>query len=283
MAKPEEDKLRAEWFWCDRWANSSAKALPIAHRGLYREMLTAAWSLGARLPANHADIRRLVGVEMKEWKLLWPRVEPYWRVDGDFLVNDTQLEVYAEAVRQRTAATKRAKAGADARWNREQTASNAQADAQALPGQSPQSLSPIRSSATPQTETRGAAAPAERPRRPNPYAHAQVQAPNGRAFWEGPIFSIPDGWARKTLAAANGRAAGSTIVLFATALTERLQREGGEAPTQGFLGWLDAEWTAYRAGAATTASSGKAISATQAMLDGLRERSLAAVGERARG
>lgn len=290
MAKPEEDKLRAEWFWCDRWAQSSAKALSIAHRGLYREMLTAAWLLGARLPNDHADIRRLVGVDVKEWRALWPKVEPYWRVDGAWLINDTQVEIYAEAQRRNHIASQRGKAGASARWKREDGAStpraDARVDAQASPEQWPQSQSLIRSSTPSESQTDArAAAPVgpERPRRPNPYAHAQVQAPNGRAFWEGPIFSIPDGWARKTLAAANGHAAGSTIVLFAKALTERLQRDGGEAPTQGFLGWLDVEWTAYRAGTATVVSSGKAISATQAMLDGLRERSLAAVGERARG
>ena len=86
----------------------------------------------------------------------------------------------------------------------------------------------------------------ERLHRPNPYAHAQMRAPNGNAFWQGPIFDIPDGWARKALKASNGKAAGSTIVLFAQALTARLQRDGSEAPAQNFLGWLDTEWAAYR-------------------------------------
>lgn len=82
--------------------------------------------------------------------------------------------------------------------------------------------------------------------RPNPYAHAQMQAPNGRVFWEGPIFSIPDGWARRVLKASNGKAAGSDVVKFAQQLTAKLERDGGEAPTVGFLGWLDTEWAAYR-------------------------------------
>lgn len=85
-----------------------------------------------------------------------------------------------------------------------------------------------------------------RAHRPNPYAHAQVQAPNGRVFWEGPIFSIPDGWARRVLKASNGKAVGSDVVKFAQSLTAKLERDGGEVPVAGFLGWLDAEWAAYR-------------------------------------
>ncbi len=88
--------------------------------------------------------------------------------------------------------------------------------------------------------------PTERAARPTPYGHALVQAPNGRVFWQGPIFDIPDGWARKALKASNGKAVGSDVVKFAQALTAKLERDKAEAPSQGFLGWLDAEWAAYR-------------------------------------
>lgn len=123
-------KMLAEWFWTDRWMGSSAFLLPIAPRGLYREMLTQAWRRGARLPNNHETIRRACGVTEKEWRQCWPYVQAYWRVDGDDLVNDTQLSVYAEAVAKQVKASTRGAKGAAKRWA-PKSESNAQGDAQA--------------------------------------------------------------------------------------------------------------------------------------------------------
>lgn len=111
---------------------SSAFLLPIAYRGLYREMLTAAWRRHCRLPNDPEAIQRAIGCTSAEWRKLWPRVQPFWRVDGAFLVNDTQLEIYAEAKRREALASARGKKGANARWHPEETddgqcTSNAQA------------------------------------------------------------------------------------------------------------------------------------------------------------
>jgi uncharacterized protein YdaU (DUF1376 family) len=142
MAKAK-DKLLAEWFWTDRWMGSSGFLLPMEPRGLYREMLTQAWRRGARLPNDHAAIRVATGTSLAEWRRCWPKVEKFWRVDGDSLVNDTQLEVYAEAKSQAAERQGRAKAGAEARWaQRKQGPSNAQASAQAKPERCPPSPSP---------------------------------------------------------------------------------------------------------------------------------------------
>lgn len=109
------EKLLAEWFWVDRWMGSSAFALPIDARGLYREMLSQAWRRQARLPNDHDQIRRLTGVTLKEWRRTWPLVERFWRVDGESLVNDTQLLVYADAKQRSSSASARARAAAQAR------------------------------------------------------------------------------------------------------------------------------------------------------------------------
>lgn len=98
MAK-KHDKLLAEWFWIDRWDGSSAALLNMECQGVYRSMLSQAWRRGARLPNDHAAIRRAIRCSAREWSRTWPKIERYWRVDGDELVNDTQLEVYAEAKR----------------------------------------------------------------------------------------------------------------------------------------------------------------------------------------
>jgi uncharacterized protein YdaU (DUF1376 family) len=109
------NKLLAEWFWTDRWMGSSAFLLPLEPRGLYREMLTQAWRRGGSLPVDHESIQRAVGCTKAEWNRCWPAIEPYWRVDGDVLVNDTQLSVYADAKAALEKASARGRAGAQAR------------------------------------------------------------------------------------------------------------------------------------------------------------------------
>lgn len=131
---------------------SSAFSLPIDARGLYREMLSQAWRRGARLPNDPDQVRRLTGVTMREWKKVWPAVRKYWRVVGDSLVNDTQLEVYADAKARVEVASSRGKKGAQARAQAlararaqallEQISGNAQAPAQAVPELQPPSLTP---------------------------------------------------------------------------------------------------------------------------------------------
>jgi uncharacterized protein YdaU (DUF1376 family) len=118
MASKRDDVLRGEWFWCDRWPSSPAFLLPLEHRGLHREMLTAAWVREGRLPNDPEAIQRAAGVTAKEWKASWPRVQRFWRIDGDHLVNDEQLEVYAAAKAHQEAKSRRAKAGAAARWHK---------------------------------------------------------------------------------------------------------------------------------------------------------------------
>lgn len=108
------DKLLAEWFWTDRWMGSSAFLLPMEARGLYREMLTQAWRRGARLPNDPEAIRRATGTTDAEWERSWPKIKRYWRTDGDNLVNDTQLEVFASAKEAQERAQARAQAGAQA-------------------------------------------------------------------------------------------------------------------------------------------------------------------------
>lgn len=149
-------KLTAEWFWIDRWTGSSAFLLSLEARGLYREMLSQAWRRGARLPNNHEAIRRAIGATLEEWERTWPLVERYWRVDGDDLVNDTQLEVYGEALSRQQKQTERARMGGYARWGRRP--GNAQASAQAEPKRVPEQCTPSPSLSPSQTHVQEHAA-----------------------------------------------------------------------------------------------------------------------------
>ena len=108
-------KLLAEWFWVDRWTRSSAFLLPQEARGVYREMLTQAWARGARLPNDHEAIRRATGTTVKEWARAWPLIEKYWRIEGTDLVNETQLQIYAEAMGRKALLSTRAHSAARAR------------------------------------------------------------------------------------------------------------------------------------------------------------------------
>lgn len=143
------EKLTAEWFWIDRWMGSSAFLLPIEPRGLYREMLSQAWRRGARLPNDHDAIRRACGVTEAEWGRCWPLLERYWIVDGDGLVNATQLEVFAEAKGRAERASEHGRKGALGRYSggaragaREDTRGDARAAREDVRGEKPPSLSP---------------------------------------------------------------------------------------------------------------------------------------------
>lgn len=98
--KKAPDKLRAEWFWVDRWDASSAALLTMEQQGVYRTMLSQAWLRGARLPNDEQAIQRAIRCSREEWERSWPAVRGYWRVDGEWLVNDTQLEVYLKTKRE---------------------------------------------------------------------------------------------------------------------------------------------------------------------------------------
>lgn len=91
---PKVDKLLAEWFWTDRWDGSSAVGLPIAARGLYREMLTQWCRLGGRLPSNLSEVQSLVRVTDAEWADTWPAVRTFWlEIDGSLYPVDDIVRV----------------------------------------------------------------------------------------------------------------------------------------------------------------------------------------------
>lgn len=85
-------------------------------RGLYREMLTMAWTCEASLPNDPAEIKRAVRCTEEEWKRCWPVVRRYWQTRSDGrLINATQVEIYASALRYH----ERASTAAQTRWARQ--------------------------------------------------------------------------------------------------------------------------------------------------------------------
>lgn len=147
-----ETKLLAEWFLTDRWMGSSGFLLPLEARGLYREMLTQAWRRGAKLPDDPEAIRRACGATVGEWRRCWPTVRKFWEIKGDYIVNETQVEIYEEARARADRASERGASGRRAQLER----GLSQAQAQPKPG--PPSPSP---SGNERTDRQGA--------RPNPF------------------------------------------------------------------------------------------------------------------
>lgn len=79
------------------------------------------------------------------------------------------------------------------------------------------------------------------------------------AFLQGPIFSVPQKWADKVLAAANGHLTEKQLTEFAQALFDRVEAQRIDvAGLPNFLGWLDEELRAWRGTKAAPAGPSKA-------------------------
>ena len=150
--------------------------------------------MGAKLPANTDMLQRLAGVTTGEWDRLWPLVKQYWTERGGHLVNETQLEVYADALQRKQVRVDRAKKGADARWGKareepKECSSNAQASDKHMLKQCPPSPSPsLPPSPEPKKKQPCAAKPARDGYRPgfqkwwDAYRHREARGSKSTAY-----------------------------------------------------------------------------------------------------
>jgi uncharacterized protein YdaU (DUF1376 family) len=186
-----------------RVERSSAFAADGTSRTLSR-MLTQAWRRGARLPNDPEAIRRATGCTAKEWKRCWPQIAKYWRVDGDWLVNDTQLEVYREATARldrKSAAGKRAN---EIRWsNRSDIGPDVRAESSPSPSLSP-SQSPVPSlpERSQGEKAHGATHPA--PRTGGGVMAGDLPRDHLRHAWCSPRICVPDFIHRQLVGAKGG-------------------------------------------------------------------------------
>ena len=231
-----------------------------AERGVYVDCLCHQWDEGSVPGDEPRDMAVVMRCSEDEARQLWARVSKKFVRGEDGLWRNERLESERrKQLEYRQSKAEAGRRGGLAKAKQKHSSASGLLVAETKHSQDSasgllvanelakaSSSSSSSSSSSKEQEQRASLPETTRASRPNPYAHAQMRAPNGNAFWQGPIFDIPDGWARKALKASNGKAAGSTIVLFAQALTARLQRDGSEAPAQNFLGWLDTEWAAYR-------------------------------------
>lgn len=69
-------------FYARDWIASSTRAMSLAARGAYTDLLAFSW-LQDGLPVDPDTLRRLVGATEEEWARIWPDIEHEWPVvDG---------------------------------------------------------------------------------------------------------------------------------------------------------------------------------------------------------
>lgn len=86
------------WFPRD-WL-ASTRAMRIAERGAYHDLLCFQWEMGA-LPADHERLARLLGLSAKEFAEVWPAIESKFVVNGLSLFNKRLEEHRVKALEQR--------------------------------------------------------------------------------------------------------------------------------------------------------------------------------------
>lgn len=96
------------------------------------------------------------------------------------------------------------------------------------------------------------------------------------AFWEGPVFNVPQKWADKTIKAANGALAEDELTRFCRDLSTTVERDRIDvaAVQPNFLGWLDTELRQWRGSRPTAAERAR---------DAIGQRHLAKVAAIERG
>jgi uncharacterized protein YdaU (DUF1376 family) len=101
---------------------SSTRGWSLTAKGVYRELLDTQWEIGG-LPADSAELQRLVGATNAEWKH-WPAlIELKFPICGDGLRRNTRLESHRENSIERS---KKAANSANQRWNKDRNGNSGQ-------------------------------------------------------------------------------------------------------------------------------------------------------------
>lgn len=107
------------WYkWCPRDFTAETRGWPLIAKGVYRELLDAAWDMTDGLPPEPADLRRLAGASSKEWTQAWRYCEPRFPVGDDGLRHSP----YIDAMRRQATEVSRQRSfvgqlGALKRWS----------------------------------------------------------------------------------------------------------------------------------------------------------------------
>jgi uncharacterized protein YdaU (DUF1376 family) len=113
--------------WFPRDFASSTRGWPLVARGVYRELLDAAWDIGGPLPDDQERLRALAGASPAEWRIAWRYVETKFPVGEGGRVNPRLEEHRVAALREYNARRKGAET-VNAKLGRRSTLSDTLSD-----------------------------------------------------------------------------------------------------------------------------------------------------------
>ena len=86
--------------WFPRDFIASTRAMRLAERGAYRELLDYQWEMGS-LPDDHERLARLLGITADEFADIWPGIEDKFLTSGGKMFNQRLEEHRKKALEQR--------------------------------------------------------------------------------------------------------------------------------------------------------------------------------------
>jgi len=95
---------------------SGTRSLTLAERGLHTDLLFFEWDTGP-LPNDPKRLARMVGVDVEEFKALWPALQSKFVLTEAGIVNERLEQERRKSLNLRTKAAEKAQAAANARWS----------------------------------------------------------------------------------------------------------------------------------------------------------------------
>ncbi len=86
--------------WFPRDFLAATRAMRLAERGAYRELLDYQWEMGG-LPTDRERLARLLGITAEEFCDIWPAIADKFLVDGAYMHNQRLEEHRKKAIEQR--------------------------------------------------------------------------------------------------------------------------------------------------------------------------------------
>lgn len=235
--------------------------------GVYLRLLLHQWQYGGVDGNNIARLSQIAGVTPASMRTAWQHVGPYFNQTcpcGCGQVRNASMETKRSEQQRRIVAArtngaqggrppknpnqKPMETGGFSKQGVLETQTQTQTETQTKPSEKPsvdQDPRSSRSVPVPSESVR-----TELPQKPGSAGAARalslIQPRDKSAFWEGPVFNIPQKWAAKALKAANGSMSEDDLTRFARDLSARVEETGIDLTSLDFLRWLDDELKAYR-------------------------------------
>jgi uncharacterized protein YdaU (DUF1376 family) len=104
-------------LWIGSYLADTMKLTTLQH-GAYLLLLIAYWRERGPLVDDDEELSSTIKASAKEWKTLRPKLERFFTIEAGVWRHGRADQELAKALQHKTAATAKAKAGADARWKK---------------------------------------------------------------------------------------------------------------------------------------------------------------------